>query len=95
MTATRRAEVRSGFHRPELRSLSPADEERVLSCVRSQRLRCPGCGRRRFAVGDALFLGFLFAAAGKDEHMVALTCRHRGCPAPRTGIRLTTSDIFG
>jgi hypothetical protein len=41
-----------------------------------------------------LYLGFLFAAADLDEHMVALTCENPACPAPRTGVRMRRRDFL-
>lgn len=79
--------------RPELESLTDAEKQRVLRWARARRVRCEGCGGRRFVVGDALYLGFLFENADLDEYMVALTCRNRWCPAPRTGLRLREAEF--
>lgn len=77
-----------GFRRPELEELSSNEKRWVLDRVRARGMRCEGCRRRSFEVGDALYLGFLFVAAEQDEYLVALTCRNPRCDAPRTGIRL-------
>lgn len=73
---------------PDLRALSGEERERVLSAARRERARCPTCGSRRFIVGDALYLGFLFHSEDRDAWFVGLTCANRSCPAPRTGLRL-------
>lgn len=83
------------FHRPELRDLTPADERRVRACLRSRRFRCACCGSRRFEVGAALYLGFLFEQAGLDDYMVAVTCTRRSCASPRNGVRITGTELFG
>ena len=81
--------------RTEVQALRPAEADRVRHILRVRRARCPACGGRRFAIGDVLYLGFLFAAADLDEHMVALTCTRPGCPHPRTGIRLRGKEFLG
>lgn len=94
MTALRRAPLGPSFRRPELIRLEPRERERVRLLVRSRRLRCPACNGRRFEVGDALYLGFLFVGTELDEYMVALTCTKRSCPAPRTGVQLHEHEFL-
>ncbi len=47
-----------------------------------------------FDVGHALYLGYLFLDEDDDAYMVALTCRNRDCPKPRTAIRLAEKDFL-
>lgn len=94
MTALRRAPLGPSFRRPELSRLDPRECERVCLLVRRRRLRCPHCGGRRFEIGDALYLGFLFVSAELDEYMVALTCTNRSCPSPRTGVQLHSGEFL-
>ena len=91
MTALRASELP---RRPELEWLDEPAKQRVLRVVRMRGVRCSGCGRRSFSVGDALYLGFLFENAEQDEYMVGLVCRNRLCPAPRTGVRLRASEFL-
>ncbi|WP_217249651.1 hypothetical protein [Streptomyces sp. AC602_WCS936] len=77
--------------------ITPLDEEQRHQVHRVLRRHpaCPSCGnRRRWAVGDALPLGFLFLDEDQDAYMVALTCRRRGCPQPRTGIVMRAHDFL-
>lgn len=80
--------------RPELVNLAAESKRWVLTRARSKGVRCPACGGRRFDVGDALFLGFLFANAGHQDYRIALTCRNKACPAPRTGITLRAGEFL-
>ena len=91
MTALRVSELPQ---RPELEQLDEPAKQRVLGVARVRGVRCSGCGRRAFFVGDALYLGFLFENAEQDEYMVGLVCRNRWCPAPRTGVRLRASEFL-
>lgn len=80
--------------RPEITVLTGEDKDRVLRQIRRKRGSCEHCGGDKFAVGDALFLGFLFHSEDADVFMVALTCRNPECPAPHTGIRLRRSQFL-
>ena len=77
----------------DLRSLSPAQRDRVARRAQERRPRCPACGQTGFAVGDGLPLSFLFHDAAADTWMVALTCRNPSCPVPHTGITLRTVEL--
>lgn len=55
---------------------------------------CEACGATDFAVGDALYLGYVFLNEDADAYMVALTCRNPDCPKPRTAIRLPANDFL-
>jgi hypothetical protein len=78
----------------ENRELSGKQKGRVLYRVRKRGFRCGNCGSEDFEVGEALELGFLFLSEEHDTYMVALTCRERGCEAPRTGIRLRGHEFL-
>jgi hypothetical protein len=80
--------------RPELIDLQSVERERVLELVAVKGGHCAGCGAKDFAVGHALYLGFLFLDEDDDAFMVALTCRNGGCPAPRTGIVLAANEFL-
>ncbi|OIN81299.1 hypothetical protein K3U93_16975 [Mycobacterium malmoense] len=80
--------------RPELISLGSAARERVLEQVAAKGGHCEACGATEFAVGDALYLGYLFLNEDADAYMVALTCRNPDCPKPRTAIRLCGKEFF-
>lgn len=80
--------------RPELVSLNPAERECVLDHVAAKGGHCEGCGGTDFEVGYALYLGYLFLDEDNDAYMVALTCRNRDCPKPKTGIRLKEQDFL-
>lgn len=51
-------------------------------------------------VGDVLHLGFLFLDEDEEEEededacTIAVTCRRRGCPRPRTGIIVHQADVL-
>lgn len=88
-------EVDAGLpRRPELVVLTADEKHWVRVRAWAHGFRCPGCRRRQFDVGDALFLGFLFVTAGPADYRVALTCRHRSCPAPHTGITLRAGEFL-
>lgn len=80
--------------RPELIELKSAVREKVAEVVAAKGGRCAGCGGKDFAVGHALYLGFLFLNEDDDAFMVALTCRNPDCPNPRTGIVLAANDFL-
>lgn len=84
----------SDHMRPELIDLKSAECEKVLELVAVKGGRCAGCGATDFAVGHALYLGFLFLNEDDDAFMVALTCRNPDCPEPRTGIVLPAKDFL-
>lgn len=88
-TATEAAGVR-----PELISLDTVARHRVLEQVTAKGGHCEACGATELAVGDALYLGYLFLNEDADAYMVALTCRNPGCPKPRTAIRLRDTDFL-
>lgn len=79
---------------PDVTALSGEERERVLIAARRERAKCPSCGCRKFQVGDALYLGFLFVSETPDAWFVALTCRNRSCAAPHTGLRLREKDFL-
>lgn len=79
--------------RPELIDLQSVERERVSELVAVKGGHCAGCGGRDFAVGHALYLGFLFLDEDDDAFMVALTCHNDDCPAPRTGIVLAANEF--
>jgi hypothetical protein len=83
-----------GTTRPELTALTGEQRERVLKQVRRRRGTCRHCGGDEFAVGDALYLGFLFRSEDSGAYMVALSCRNPDCPAPHTGIRLPAAKFL-
>lgn len=80
--------------RPELIELHHVERERVQELVAVKGGHCAGCGARDFAVGRALYLGFLFLDEDDDAFMVALTCRNADCPTPRTGIVLAANEFL-
>lgn len=80
--------------RPELTSLDSASRQRVLDQVSAKGGHCDSCGGKDFAVGDALYLGFLFLDEDEDAYMVALTCRNPDCAQPHTGIALRDKDFL-
>ncbi|BBY38347.1 hypothetical protein MMAN_24810 [Mycobacterium mantenii] len=80
--------------RPELISLETVARHRVLEQVAAKGGHCEACGATDFAVGDALYLGFLFLNEEADAYMVALTCRNPSCSKPRTAIRLRDNEFL-
>jgi hypothetical protein len=75
--------------------LDAQQRDRVRRVARPRDATCPRCSnRRRWMVGDALPLGFLFLDEEEDAYMVALICRRRGCPRPRTGIVVRAGDFL-
>lgn len=80
--------------RPELISLDAVAQHRVLEQIAAKGGHCEACGATDFAVGGALYLGFLFLNEDADAYMVALTCRNPDCPKPRTAIRLRDIDFL-
>jgi hypothetical protein len=80
--------------RPELIELNSAAQHRVLENVSAKGGHCEQCGGTDFAVGHALYLGFLFLNEDDDAYMVALTCRNPDCLKPRTGIVLPQNDFL-
>ncbi len=95
MTTDAAASPTAAPRRPETVPLDARRRDRVRRVARRRHATCPGCAnRRRWAVGDALPLGFLFLDEAEDAYMVALTCLRRGCPRPRTGIVLRAGDFL-
>ena len=80
--------------RPELVSLKPAERDAVLELVAAKGGNCEGCNGSDFEVGHALYLGYLFLDEDDDAYMVALKCRNRGCPSPRTAITLSENEFM-
>lgn len=80
--------------RPELISLDSVSHHRVLEQIAAKGGHCEACGATDFAVGDALYLGYLFLNEEADAYLVALTCRNPDCPKPRTAIRLRDTDFL-
>ncbi|OBB99072.1 hypothetical protein [Mycobacterium sp. 852002-40037_SCH5390672] len=80
--------------RPELIKLDTVAHHRVLEQVTAKGGHCEACGATDFAVGDALYLGYLFLNEDADAYMVALTCRNPDCPKPRTALRLRDRDFL-
>lgn len=80
--------------RPELISLDAVARHRVLEQIAVKGGHCEACDATDFAVGDALYLGFLFLNEESDAYLVALTCRNPDCPKPRTAIRLSDKDFL-
>jgi len=80
--------------RPELTDLSPIASGRVSVLVTVRGGYCAACGGTDFAVGQALYLGFLFLDEDDDAYLVALTCRNPSCPQPRTAIRLRYKEFL-
>lgn len=80
--------------RPELISLDTVARHRVLEHITAKGGHCEACGATDFAVGDALYLGYLFLNEDADAYMVALTCRNPDCSKPRSAIRLRDRDFL-
>ncbi len=80
--------------RSELIELDRNAHDRVAELVALRGGHCAGCAGTEFAVGQALYLGFLFLDEDTDAYLVALTCRNTGCPQPRTAIRLRHSEFL-
>ncbi len=80
--------------RPELVVLNRAECDCVLEHVAVKGGHCEGCGGTDFEVGHALYLGYLFLDEDDDAYMVALRCRNRDCPSPRTAIKLAENDFL-
>ena len=80
--------------RPELIALTDEQKHRVLRQVRRKGESCRHCGGAEFVVGQALYLGFLFRSEDTDAYLVALSCTNPACPAPRTGIRCSGSELY-
>jgi len=83
-----------GAIRPELTVLTGEQKHRVLEQVGRKHGSCRACGGDTFAVGDALYLGFLFLSEDSDAYMVALSCTNPACSAPHTGVRLPESEFL-
>jgi len=73
--------------------LDETERARVLAHVERKRLTCPACKSRKFAVGDALYVGFLFLSEDLAAWFVGLTCRNPRCPNPHTGARLREREF--
>ncbi|MGV0749437.1 hypothetical protein [Mycolicibacter minnesotensis] len=80
--------------RPELIDLGQIARGRVSELVTVRGGYCATCGGTDFAVGQALYLGFLFLDEDDDAYLVALTCRNPSCPQPRTAIRLRHKEFL-
>jgi hypothetical protein len=80
--------------RPELITLDTVARHRVREHITAKGGHCEACGATDFAIGDALYLGYLFLNEDADAYMVALTCRNPDCPKPRTAIRLRDKDFL-
>lgn len=80
--------------RPEIIELDRQQKERVRGQLRRRRVRCGACGEKDLLVGDALYLGFLFASEDLDAYKVALTCTNPACTAPRTAITVPGSGFL-
>lgn len=65
----------------------------VAGHLRRERMRCPACDAADLAIGEALYLGFLFQNEDLDAYMVALTCTAPDCGA-LTGIRLAGAEFL-
>lgn len=61
-----------------------AAARRTLAALAAERLRCPGCRARDFAVGDALEMGSIWPGEQLGTYMIALICRACGA---HTGMR--------
>jgi hypothetical protein len=72
----------------DLVPLDDAQRGRVRAQLTREGISCGTCGGTAFAVGDALYLGFLFRRERTDAGMVALTCTEPECPSPRTAVRV-------
>lgn len=80
--------------RPELIDVDQVAGHRVSELVRVRGGYCAACGGHEFAVGQALYLGFLFLDEADDAYLVALTCCNPSCPQPRTAIRLRHKEFL-
>jgi hypothetical protein len=80
--------------RPELIALDTDQRNRVVELVAARDRHCDSCGGTDFAVGHALYLGFLFLDEEEDAYLVALTCRNATCAMPRIGIRLARKEFL-
>lgn len=80
--------------RPESMELDGEMRRRVLRRIAAEGAHCHHCGDTEFAVGNALYLGFLFLDEDIDAYLVALTCRNRCCPRPHTAIRLHRDEFM-
>jgi len=80
--------------RPELIELGQTARDRVSELVTVRGGHCEACGETGFAVGQAMYLGFLFLDEDTDGYLVALTCRNSFCPQPRTAIRLRHDEFL-
>lgn len=90
----RHADTHDTMVRPELIALDGPARERVSRQIEAKGGHCESCGGRDFAVGDALYLGFLFLDEERDAYMIALTCRNPDCAKPRSGIVLAENDFL-
>ncbi len=81
--------------RDDIRVLGGEEKRRVLEQVERKHFACGGCGSDDFEVGDALYLGFLFHSEHNDAYMVGLMCENPDCETPRTGMRLSESELSG
>jgi hypothetical protein len=81
--------------RPDLLEVDPVAGDRVAELLAARGGHCAACGGTEFAVGRALYLGFLFLDEDDDAYLVALTCRTPSCPQPRTAIRLRRKEFLG
>ncbi len=78
----------SGTTPADLVTLDDAQRSRVHRQLEREQVTCGACGGADFAVGDAVYLGFLFLSEPVDAWMVALTCAAPDCPSPRSAVRL-------
>ncbi|GAA4763728.1 hypothetical protein [Actinomycetospora chibensis] len=72
----------------DLVPLHDGQRARVRAQLAREEVTCGACGGTAFAVGDALYVGFLFRSERADSWMVALTCTTPGCPSPRAAVRV-------
>ncbi|WP_433035395.1 hypothetical protein [Actinomycetospora sp. CA-053990] len=72
----------------DLVPLDDGQRARVQAQLAREGISCGACGGTAFAVGDALYLGFLFRSERTDAWMVALTCTAPGCPSPHSAVRV-------
>ena len=80
----------------DLVALEESQRGRVRAQLASEGITCGACGGTAFAVGDALYVGFLFRSERTDTWMVALTCTAPGCPSPRAAVRVhDTRGVLG
>jgi hypothetical protein len=84
MTTANSADTRPA----DLVALDDAQRGRVRAQLAHEGITCGSCGGTAFAVGDALYVGFLFRSERTDTWMVALTCTVPGCPSPRAAVRV-------